>query len=104
MDLESTRILFRTSEGGQLVSTRSLANMTAMSGGDSALLRHPPLGTGRDTFASSGSGRYEALDSSRTGNSPRTLCLPTVPPKRVSNSLRIFAVLFRFAKYWSQSG
>ena len=30
MDVESKRILFRTSEGGELVSTRSLANMTAM--------------------------------------------------------------------------
>ena len=65
---------------------------------DSALLRHPLLGTGRDGFPSSGSGRYQALDSSRAGNLPRLIGFSMVPPKRVSSSLRIFAPCFLFAK------
>ena len=74
------------------------------SGRDSPLLSRPPLGTGQASFSASGSSRYEALDCSRAGCFPQTLCFPRVPPKRVSSSLRVLTASFRAAKYGSHSG
>ena len=40
----------------------------------------PPSEPGGRVSPVPGSGRYEALDSSKTGCFPRTFCLPRVPP------------------------
>ena len=70
-----------------------------VSGRDSSLLHHPPLGTRRVRSRASGSSCYEAMDSSKVGCIPLTLCLPRVPPKKVSSFSWVFAVILPSVKW-----